>query len=102
MLLTTGNHDLERQSVRIDNGMDFSRQTSTRTPKAFAVIILDATCVLVGADYRAVNHLHLSIVPMRDGSQDTIPNACATPTHEAIVAGGVGAVVLGQITPRRS
>ena len=37
------------------------------------------------------NHLHLGIVPMRYGSQDTVPNACVTPKHEAIVAGGVGA-----------
>ena len=55
MLLTAGNHDLERQSVRIDNGVDFGCQPSTRTTKAFAGIIPDATCVLMGADYRAVD-----------------------------------------------
>lgn len=87
MLLTASNHDLKRQSARIDNGVDFGRQHSTRTSKAFTVIFLDETYVLMGAHYRAVDHLHLGIVSMRDSSQDTIPNACATPTHKTIVAG---------------
>lgn len=56
----------------------------------------------MGANYRAVDHLHLGVFPMRYGSLDTTPNACATPTHEAIVAGGVGTVSLRQITPRCS
>ena len=45
MLLTAGNHDLERQSVHIDDGMDFVRQPSTRTSETFAGIALVATCL---------------------------------------------------------
>ena len=53
----------------------------------------------MAANYRAVDHPHLGIVPMRDGSRDKIPNARATLTHEAIVTGGGGGVSLGQIMP---
>lgn len=102
MLLTAGNHDLERRSVRIDNLVDFGRQSSARTSKAFAGAILDATCVLMCSDYRVVDNLHLGIVPMRDGRQETDQNACGTPSHEAIAAAGVGTVALRQITPRCS
>jgi hypothetical protein len=99
MLLTAGDCDVERQTIGVDHGVDFGRQPSAGASKFFAGAILSATRVLMGTDYRAVDHLHLSIVPMRDGSQDTIPDACATPTHEPFVAGGIGAVTLGQITP---
>ena len=102
MLLTAGNHNLERQAVRINIRVELGRQPTTRMSKAFAGATLDATCVLMCSDYRTVEHLYLGIVPMRDGSQDTIPNACGTPTHKAILAGGVGAVALRQITPWRS
>jgi len=64
MLLTAGNRDVERQAVRVDHGVDLDRQPSTRTSKAFAGAILGATRVLTGADYRAVDHLNLGIVPM--------------------------------------
>jgi hypothetical protein len=67
MLLTTANHDLKWQPVRIDNGVDFCRQPSTRTSKAFASAIFGATRVLMGADYGAVDHLDFSIFLMRDG-----------------------------------
>ena len=66
MLLTAANHDLKWQPVCIDNGVDFCRQPSTRTSKAFASAILDATRMLMGAKNRAVDHLNLGIVPVRD------------------------------------
>jgi hypothetical protein len=46
--------------------VDFCRQPSTRTSKAFASAILDATRMLMGANNRAVDHLNLGIVPVRD------------------------------------
>ena len=69
---------------------------------ASAGIVLDATGALMGADDRAVDHPHIRIVSMRDGSQNTIPNACAVPTHEAIVRGGLRAVAFKQTVPGRS
>jgi hypothetical protein len=102
MLLTAGDCDVERQTIGVDYSVDFGRQPSAGASKFFVGAILSATRVLMGADYRAVDHLHLSIVPMRDGSQDTIPDACATPSNEPVVAGGVRSIAFGQITPRRS
>jgi hypothetical protein len=66
MLLAASNRDLEWQPVGIDHGVDFGRQSSTRTSKAFADTVSDTTRVLMRADYRAINHLNIGIVPMRD------------------------------------
>ena len=48
----------------------------------------------------AVDHLNVCIVTMRDGGEDTITHARATPLHKPIVAGGVGPIALGKIAPR--
>ncbi|WP_457936045.1 hypothetical protein [Mesorhizobium sp. 10J20-29] len=72
--------------VRIDQGVDFGRQSSTRTSKASASVILGATRVLMGSDYRAIDHHHLGMVPMRDGGQNTMPSV--TPSTKPFVADG--------------
>ena len=64
--------------------------------------MVDAFCVLMGPGDRAVDHLNVCIVTMRDGGEDTIPHARATLPHESIVAGGVGPIALGKIAPRGS
>jgi hypothetical protein len=102
VLLAAGNHDVERQPVRIDHGVDFCRQPSTGTSKTFAYTVPDAARVLMCANDRAVDHLNFGIVPMRDGGQNTIPDPSMTPSNKSVVAGGIGAVALRQITPRRS
>lgn len=86
MLLTTCNHEFERLSVRIDDRVN---------AKEFAGTIRGSTCVLTGADYRAVDHMHLGIVPVLGGSQDTSPNDYATPTQDAIVADCVEVAAFG-------
>ena len=35
-----------------------------------------------------------------DGIHHPIPDTCFSPSHEAIVAGGAGAVAFGKVTPR--
>lgn len=97
MLLTAGDCHLERQTICVHHCVDFGRPPSTGTSKSFAGTIFGAARVLMSADYRTVNHLNIGIVPMRDGSQDVIPNACATPANEPVVTGRIWAVAIGQI-----
>ena len=62
----------------------------------------DASGVLARPDDRAVDHLDVGIFSMRDGSQDPVPDARTSPSHEAVVAGRVRAVSLWPVAPRRS
>ena len=68
MLLTAGNRDVQWQAVGVDHRMDFGRQPSTGTSELFAIPMPDACRVLVSANNRAVDHLNLGVVPMRDGN----------------------------------
>jgi hypothetical protein len=78
MLLTAEEYDLERQTVGINHGMDLGRQPSAGTPKIFSDAVLDAGRVLMSTDYSAVDHLDLSIIPMRDVCHSTrcCPELC--------------------------
>lgn len=58
--------------------------------------------LLVGANGGAVDHLDSAIVRGGDGIHQSVPHACLSPSHEAVVAGGARAVALGQVAPRRS
>ena len=51
---------------------------------------------------RAVDHLHLAVVPLHDGVHQAIPNPRFPPAIETIVDRRVGPVALGQIAPWRA
>jgi len=82
--------------------MDLCRQPTTAPAKILCSAMLDACCVLMSPDNRAVELLNLCMVTVRDGGQDAIPDTRASPPHEPVVAGHVGAVSLWQIPSRRS
>ena len=58
--------------------------------------------MLMHAHDRAVDHLNLAVVSLRNGCQQLVPDAGLAPAHEAIVAGRRWAIALGDIGPRRS
>lgn len=53
-------------------------------------------------DGGAVDHLDVAVVRGGDGVHEVAPDACLSPSHEAVVAGGARAVALGQIAPGRT
>ena len=53
-------------------------------------------------DDRAVDHLDLAVVSRRNSAQNAIPVTSFTPPDEAIVAGGIRTIALGDIGPRRT
>jgi hypothetical protein len=99
MLLTSGEHNVERKAVGVDYGMDLGRRPATGTAK---LLPGPRSISRAGEYYGAVDNLNVGIVTMRDAAQDTIPHACAAPPHEPVIAGRVGTVSRGQITPRRA
>jgi len=58
--------------------------------------------MLMHADGRAVDHLHIALVGGGDGIHQPIPDARFAPAYEAVVAGRVGAITLRKIAPRRA
>src|SRR5215471_10142775 len=51
---------------------------------------------------RRIDHLNLAIVGLGNGVHQLIPNARFAPAIEAVVAGRVRAVALGQVAPWRT
>ncbi len=58
--------------------------------------------VLVEADARTVDYDDLAVIGGGHGLQDTVPNARLPPANEAVVAGGVRTVALGNVPPGRA
>src|SRR5271170_7808971 len=54
------------------------------------------------ADNGCVDHLDCRIMRGSERSHDLSPDASPSPTNEAVVAGGVRAVAVREITPRRA
>ena len=51
---------------------------------------------------RAIDHLHLAIVSLHDGTHQSVPDASFPPAIKAIIGRCVWPVALGQIAPRRA
>ena len=56
----------------------------------------------MGANAGAVDHLDIPVVRGANGVHKAVPHASLPPSDEAVVAGGVGAIALGLVTPRRA
>jgi len=58
--------------------------------------------MLMDPDNRRIKHLDIRFADIRYSIQDAIPDACLSPSIEAVVAGRVGAKASRQIPPRRT
>ena len=56
----------------------------------------------MNANEGTVDHLHLAAVRLYNSVHQAVPNACFSPTVEAVVGRRVGAVALRHVAPRRA
>src|SRR5215831_20118839 len=82
--------------------MDFARQAAARPSHRLALIPYDAGSMLMDADNGGVDHLDSGIMGNGKCVYDAAPDTSPPPADEAVVASGVRAKRLRQITPRCS
>ena len=78
-----------RQSPRIDDRVNVTRQSTSRLAHRLLFVACDTGRVLVHA-HGCVDRLHGRAVSGDHRIQDLIPDASPSPANEAIVAGRVG------------
>jgi hypothetical protein len=93
--------ELDRESVGVDYRMNLAGQTTSRLPHKLTPVALYACRVLMNADDRRIDHLNSVIMSACEGIHDSAPGARTAPANKAIVAGGVGAETVRQVTPGR-
>jgi hypothetical protein len=74
------------QSVGVNHGVDFAGQSAARAAHVLLAIFRDARSMLVHADNRCIDHLHVRIVSRRQAIHNPIPDASPSPENEAVVA----------------
>jgi len=99
VLLAGAQSEAKRQALAIDDRVDLRREAATRSTSTRGGISLDTCAVLVEADDRAVDHLDTGATPVRQRIEQLVPDAGASPSDEAVVAGRVGAEAFRKVAP---
>src|SRR5689334_12928669 len=58
--------------------------------------------MLMHAHRSAVDHLHIAVISLADGSQNAVPNTSFAPSDKTVVAGRARPELLWQCPPRRA
>jgi hypothetical protein len=75
--------------------MDFGCQPASGTTETMISIPLFCRrALLVDANNRGVDHLHLAVMDFGDSVHEAVPHACFPPSDEAIVTGGAWTIPL--------
>src|ERR1700749_4533711 len=88
-----------RQTIAIDQRMDFARQAAAGPSHRLALVPCDAGSMLMYTDNGGVDHLDSGIVCSGKCVYDAAPDTSPPPPDEAVVASGVWAKRRRQITP---
>ena len=102
MILTGAERQSDGQTLGIDNRADLRRQSAARPTGAVALAFLGAASVLMHPDNGRVEHLDIGVTTIRHGREDLVLDARLAPSVEAIVAGRIWPIAIGQIAPWRS
>ncbi len=89
----------DRQAIGVDHRMNLAGETAARPAHGLRLAACDASRVLMHSHNGRVDHLDGGVMSSTHCVHDPAPDASAAPANEAIVAGGIGAEILRQITP---
>jgi hypothetical protein len=100
MGLSRRQHQFDRISQGIDEGVDFGRQSAAgSTDRLLAVFFSRPGAMLVGADNGGIDHHVFVVVIARQQFENTIENPALGPPAEALVDDFPIAKTLRKITP---
>src|SRR3954447_4017922 len=89
-----------RQTLAINQRMDFARQAAAGPSHRLELVFCDAGSMLMHSDNRGVDHLNRGIVGSGKCVYNAAPDTSPPPADETVIAGRVRTKMIRQIAPR--